>query len=147
MQGVCASSRALWLKAASPHDARMFKKIHALLQELSAYLGLLPATVGGSALSGLLTAWAAHITAVLKPYAPLSWVLASLVGAMLFTMIVLGCAVGRDRFISGGIKRRLYEEKARVNPLQKVLEKQRIRIEDLLTPLWPNYCRANFYRV
>ncbi len=121
----------------------MLKRARSLLQEASAYWGLLPA-IGGSGVSGLVVAWAAHVTALLKPYAPLSWVLAGFLGAWLFMISAYIFAVVRDRIIVANVNRRFYEQIDRINPLQNTFEKQRIRIDDLVSPIRPLVSKKNF---
>jgi hypothetical protein len=90
--------------------------------------------VGASVVS-LITGWAAAATDLLKPYAPLSWVVAALIGASTFCLISFLIIRCRTIFIDGSIRRRFYEPGDKINPLDKTFEKRRIYISDIIPPV------------
>jgi multisubunit Na+/H+ antiporter MnhC subunit len=65
---------------------------------------LIPATV-----VGLLTGWAAWLAGLLQQYAPLSWVMAALVGALIVTAIVMGMAISRVWWVNTTLQKQFYQ--------------------------------------
>lgn len=123
----------LHLGRESGHDRSMLQRVRGTLQEISAYLGFWP-FIGGSALMAVLSGWAAHATALLTPYAPLSWIVAGLGGALAFVVVAWIAVAIRNGIISGTIRRRFYEQTDRINPLDTQFHNQRIKLADLMPP-------------
>ncbi len=111
----------------------MLGRINRLLESLSSHLALC-SMLGGYALMTGLFGSAAWATKLLAPYAPFSWIAAAALGALVFTLVLLAAALARDYFISSSIKRRFYEQKERLNPLQDTFRQQRIALVDFVLP-------------
>ena len=71
----------------------------------------------------------------LRPYAPVSWGLAGLIGLLILSVICCLVAKARDILISSNINREFYSTRhPTINPLDSTFERQRIHIVELVTP-------------
>ncbi len=86
-------------------------------------------------MSGIVFVWAAHATKILKPYEPISWVIAATIGAIVFCFILLLAMYARNIAVNATLRRRFYESGERINPIQSVFQSQRIHISDLAPPV------------
>jgi len=82
-------------------------------------------------------AWAAAASQWLDQYGPIAWVGCGLLGLICAALIFFLVSLTRDKWISTSVKRRFYESGDRINPLETVFNRVRIRIEDLAPPFTP----------
>lgn len=90
---------------------------------------LIPAT-----LVGALTGWAAWFAGLLQQYAPLSWVVAGLVGALIVTAILMAMSISRLWWVNTTLQKQFYQGGDKINPVETVFRNQRIKLEDLMAP-------------
>lgn len=81
-----------------------------------------------------LPAWAVHASVMFTRYQPFSWVLAGFTGAVVFAGIVSLVAGARARWSDTNIRSRFYRDADRINPLERVFERRRIQVRDLVPP-------------
>jgi hypothetical protein len=112
----------------------MLRKTRSLAQELLTYAGAW-GTLGGTTISGIVVGWVAYATKILKPYAPVSWVLAAFVGAIFFCLVLLLAMQIWNASIRATASRRFYESGERINPTQNVFQAVRVKISDLTPPV------------
>lgn len=91
--------------------------------------------VGGTAVASIVTGWAAAVTEALDQYSPLSWVLASLLGALLFMIILWALATIRVRLAERRILQRHELTPPPFNPLDDTFNRQQIDIRHFQKPL------------
>lgn len=85
-------------------------------------------------MTGAALAWLAHVTAFLQPYAPFSWGIAALIGAIGFALAVLVIAHIRSAIVTASIRRKFYEGSEKLNPVVSQFQEQRIFVSDLVPP-------------
>lgn len=112
----------------------MLKKLRDLLQEFSAYLSFWP-LFGGTAVMSAVTGLAAWATKQLEEWAPLSYLVAAVAGAIVFVAIFGAAVVIRNAMIMGSIRRRFYEGGERIDPMKRQFDRQRVKIADLAPPM------------
>lgn len=113
---------------------RMLRLFNTLLNAASSVYTLLPLLAGGALVTAL-AAWAAWTTERLSPYAPASWVAAGLLGGLSFAFTAALVAYCRQRWVNTTLLQRFHGQADRVNPLDAMFTRQRIRIEDLASPI------------
>ncbi len=92
--------------------------------------------LGGATGTSALLAFTAWATAALRPYAPFSWALAALVGALGFAGAYWLIATAKSVWVTATIRKDFHSLKANpINPLDSMFQKQRIKITDLRSPL------------
>jgi hypothetical protein len=112
----------------------MWKRVNTLLERISAHLDLLTAFGVGGVVS-VIMGWAAHVTEQLRPYAPLSWVLAAALGALMFSALYWFICKGRNLWILATINRTFHiATPPKINRLKDTFQKQSIDISQLITP-------------
>jgi hypothetical protein len=81
-----------------------------------------------------LPAWATHASDVFSQYAPLSWVVAGFVGALIVVLIYAVWGFVRWRMIVGSIQAKAASPHA-VNPLDSTFQSKRIHVPALAPPV------------
>ncbi|WP_312780448.1 hypothetical protein [Brevundimonas sp.] len=89
----------------------------------------------GWALSFGLPAWAVKASNLFGQYQPASSVLAGFLGALAFGIIARLLAAARESLVSASVRDRFYRDGDRINPLDRLFERQRIAIADIAPPM------------
>lgn len=84
---------------------------------------------------GVMTAWAAWATTTMQGYAPLSYVVAFLVGALLVSAIFAVTGWFRVELIKAKIHAKLLKEPSNFDPLESHFHKKRLNISQLSSPI------------
>lgn len=104
-----------------------------MLQLLGRLLDWAPAIVG-TLLSSAGAAVAGWVTVALSNYAPLSWVGAAFVGALIFALCYWAWTAAKVNLQRVEFARAQAEAVATINPLETTFQKQRISIDSFRTP-------------
>ena len=122
--------------AASSKLASMLRKFQSLVDRLGSHASLSP-LLAGSGIMTVLAGWAAHATAILRPYAPLSWVAVSIITLLLcasFYALIARAWLWHSRASSN---KEFYRNVDRINPLETTFQNRRILVSDLVSPIEP----------
>lgn len=92
---------------------------------------LLPAS-----LTGALVGWATWLAGLFQQYAPASWVIAGVLGALVGALIMLVAALARERMQLVKFRNGVFSAH-QINPLDVMFNSRRIRLVDLAPPLGP----------
>jgi hypothetical protein len=115
------------------------KAAHAVFSLVERILDWAP-LIGGTVTTSALSGWAAHVTAPLAAYAPLSWVGCAILGALAFVFFYWLWATARLLIQRHKIHENFLQEKHDINPLDNIFTRKRININDF-TPLGSQYWR------
>lgn len=77
-------------------------------------------------------------------YAPLSWVVAGVVGVLIYACIVFVYGAGQQRAVRSRYDARFMRQSGGVDPLSKVVEGKRIYLSDFILPSNPYVNGKNF---
>jgi hypothetical protein len=91
----------------------------------------------GWAMSFVLPAWATWAMSALQAWAPLSWVAAGFLGAIIAAIGYAIFARARLWFVNAWVMDAFYREPDRINPLDDIFRNRRINIADLISPIEP----------
>jgi hypothetical protein len=83
---------------------------------------------------GVVTGWAASAVDALTAYAPLCWVIAGLLGALLAAAIFFAVQLGVRLWIRNRWNVLLMAQPEPINPVDKTFENRRIRISEMVVP-------------
>lgn len=88
-------------------------------------------TIGG----GAMTAWATWATGIFARYAPLSWIVSGLAGAICAAAAITLFGLGRYLLVRAGVTAKWGERTQIINPLDPEFNHKIIRIGDLAHPM------------
>jgi hypothetical protein len=89
-----------------------------------------------ASLTGALVGWATWVAGLFQQYAPASWVIAGILGALVGALIMLVAAFARERIQMVKFRNWVFSAH-QINPLDAMFNSRRIRLVDLAPPIGP----------